>query len=160
VVQEDEEDVHAMSVEKTLIIVKPGAVARGLIGEVISRIEKKGLKIVGLKMIKASKREAEELYSVHKGKHFYSELVDYITSSPIVVGVVEGEDAIQVVRRLIGPTNPKEAPPGTIRGDLGLSITQNVIHASDSKESAEREIKIFFREDEICSYSRADEKWV
>ncbi|RLF22663.1 MAG: nucleoside-diphosphate kinase, partial [Thermoprotei archaeon] len=125
-----------------------------------SRIEKKGLKIVGLKMIKASKREAEELYSVHKGKHFYSELVDYITSSPIVVGVVEGEDAIQVVRRLIGPTNPKEAPPGTIRGDLGLSITQNVIHASDSKESAEREIKIFFREDEICSYSRADEKWV
>ncbi|NHW45288.1 MAG: nucleoside-diphosphate kinase [Candidatus Verstraetearchaeota archaeon] len=149
-----------MAVERTLIIIKPGAVARGLVGEVLSRLEKKGLKIVGLKMLKMSRRKAEELYSVHKGKHFYEELINYITSAPVVVGVVEGDDAIQVVRKVIGPTNPKEAPPGTIRGDFGISITQNVIHASDSKESAEREIKIFFEEGELCSYSRADEAWL
>jgi len=149
-----------MTVERTLIIVKPGAVMRGLIGEVLSRLEKKGLKIVGLKMLWVSREKAEELYSVHKGKHFYEELINYITSTPVVAGVVEGEDAIQVVRRIIGPTNPKEAPPGTIRGDYGLSITQNIIHASDSKESAEREIKIFFQENEIFSYSRADEAWL
>jgi nucleoside-diphosphate kinase len=149
-----------MAVERTLIIIKPGAVARGLVGEVLSRLEKKGLKIVGLKMLKMSRGKAEELYSVHKGKHFYEELINYITSAPVVVGVVEGDDAIQVVRRVIGPTNPKEAPPGTIRGDFGISITQNVIHASDSKESAEREIKIFFEEGELCSYSRADEAWL
>ncbi|MHC1628136.1 MAG: nucleoside-diphosphate kinase [Candidatus Nezhaarchaeales archaeon] len=149
-----------MAVERTLIIVKPGAVMRGLIGEVLSRLEKKGLKIVGLKMLWVSREKAEELYSVHKGKHFYEELINYITSTPVVAGVIEGEDAIQVVRRVIGPTNPKEAPPGTIRGDYGLSITQNIIHASDSKESAEREIKIFFQENEIFSYSRADEAWL
>jgi nucleoside-diphosphate kinase len=149
-----------MAVERTLIIIKPGAVARGLVGEVLSRLEKKGLKIVGLKMLKMSREKAEELYSVHKGKHFYEELINYITSAPVVAGVVEGDDAIQVVRKVIGPTNPKEAPPGTIRGDFGISITQNVIHASDSKESAEREIKIFFEEEELCSYSRADEAWL
>jgi nucleoside-diphosphate kinase len=149
-----------MAVERTLIIIKPGAVARGLVGEILSRLEKKGLKIVGLKMLKMSRGKAEELYSVHKGKHFYEELINYITSAPVVVGVVEGDDAIQVVRKVIGPTNPKEAPPGTIRGDFGISITQNVIHASDSKESAEREIKIFFEEGELCSYSRADEAWL
>ncbi len=149
-----------MVVERTLIIVKPGAVVRGLVGEVLSRLEKKGLKIVGLKMLKISREKAEELYSVHKGKHFYEELINYITSAPVVVGVVEGDDAIQVVRRVIGPTNPKEAPPGTIRGDFGISITQNIIHASDSRESAEREIKIFFEEKELCAYSRADEAWL
>ncbi len=149
-----------MAIERTLIIVKPGAVMRGLIGEVLARLEKKGLKIVGLKMIWMSREKAEELYSVHKGKHFYNELVNYITSTPVVAAVVEGDDAIQVVRRVIGPTNPKDAPPGTIRGDYGLSITQNIIHASDSKESAEREIKIFFNEDEIFSYKRADEDWL
>ena len=149
-----------MVVERTLIIVKPGAVVRGLVGEVLSRLEKKGLKIVGLKMLKISREKAEKLYSVHKGKHFYEELINYITSAPVVVGVIEGDDAIQVVRRVIGPTNPKEAPPGTIRGDLGISITQNIIHASDSRESAEREIKIFFEEEELCAYSRADEAWL
>ncbi|MCS7140177.1 MAG: nucleoside-diphosphate kinase [Candidatus Nezhaarchaeota archaeon] len=147
-------------IERTLIIIKPGAVVRGLIGEVLSRLEKKGLKIIGLKMLWMSKKEAEELYSVHKGKPFYEELIRYITSAPVVIGVVEGEEVIQVVRRVIGPTNPKEAPPGTIRGDYGLSITQNIIHASDSKESAEREIKIFFNEYEIHNYSRADEAWL
>jgi len=149
-----------MVVERTLIIIKPGAVVRGLVGEVLSRLEKKGLKIVGLKMLKMSREKAEELYSVHKGKHFYEELINYITSAPVVVGVIEGDDAIQVVRRVIGPTNPKEAPPGTIRGDFGISITQNIIHASDSEESAEREIKIFFEERELCDYSRADEAWL
>jgi nucleoside-diphosphate kinase len=133
-----------MAVERTLIIIKPGAVVRGLVGEVLSRFEKKGLKIVGLKMLKMSREKAEELYSVHKGKHFYGELINYITSAPVVVGVLESDDAVQIVRRVIGPTNPKEAPPGTIRGDFGITITQNIIHASDSKESAEREIKIFF----------------
>ncbi|TDA35516.1 nucleoside-diphosphate kinase [Candidatus Nezhaarchaeota archaeon WYZ-LMO8] len=149
-----------MGIERTLIIVKPGAVVRGLVGEVLSRLERKGLKIVGLKMMKMTREKAEELYSVHKGKHFYEELINYITSAPVVIGVVEGDDAIHVVRRMIGPTNPKEAPPGTIRGDYGLSITQNIIHASDSKESADREIKIFFDEEELCSYSRADELWL
>ena len=149
-----------MAIERTLIIVKPGAVVRGLIGEVLSRLEKKGLKIIGLKMLKMSREKAEELYSVHKGKHFYEELINYITSAPVVVGVVEGDDAIQVVRRIIGPTNPKEAPPGTIRGDYGLSITQNIIHASDSRESAEREVRIFFDERELCEYKRADEAWL
>ncbi|MDI9620100.1 MAG: nucleoside-diphosphate kinase [Candidatus Nezhaarchaeota archaeon] len=149
-----------MATERTLIIVKPGAVKRGLIGEVLSRLERKGLKISGLKMLWISREEAEKLYSVHRGKPFYEELIRYITSAPVVVGVIEGDDAVKVVRRVIGSTDPKEASPGTIRGDYGLSVTQNIIHASDSKENAEREIAIFFREGEILEYSRADEAWL
>ncbi|RLF11457.1 MAG: nucleoside-diphosphate kinase [Thermoprotei archaeon] len=146
--------------ERTLLLVKPDGVVRGLIGEVIRRVEAKGLKIAGLKLKWLSKEEAEELYSVHKGKAFFNDLVSHITSSPVVAMVVEGEKAIEVVRRLIGSTDPKSSPPGTIRGDLGLSLTKNVVHASDSLESAQREIKVFFKDNEIYSYDRADAFWL
>ncbi len=131
---------------RTFFFIKPGAVKRQLVGEVISRIEKKGLKIVALKMVELTQKEAEELYSVHKGKKFFKELVNYVTSGPIVAAIVEGRDAVNVVRRMIGATDPVKAQPGTIRGDLGLDLTDNVIHASDSKENYLREKKIIFPE--------------
>ncbi len=132
--------------ERTFFFIKPGAVKRQLVGEVISRIERKGLKIVALKMVKLTQKEAEELYSVHKGKKFFEELVNYVTSGPIVAAIVEGRDAVNVVRRMIGATDPVKAQPGTIRGDLGLNLTDNVIHASDSKENYLREKKVIFPE--------------
>jgi len=141
-------------------MVKPDGVVRGLIGEVLKRVESKGLKIVALKMLWMDRALAEKFYSVHKGKPFFNQLVEHITSAPIVATVVEGEDAVNVVRRLIGSTDPKQAPPGTIRGDLGLSLTKNVVHASDSIESAEREIGLLFSDNELLSYNRADEEWV
>jgi len=147
-------------VERTLLMVKPDGVVRGLIGEVLKRVESKGLKIVALKMLWMDRALAEKFYSVHKGKPFFNQLVEHITSAPIVATVVEGEDAVNVVRRLIGSTDPKQAPPGTIRGDLGLSLTKNVVHASDSIESAEREIGLLFSDNELLSYNRADEEWV
>ncbi|RLF16677.1 MAG: nucleoside-diphosphate kinase [Thermoprotei archaeon] len=146
--------------ERTLLMVKPDGVVRGLIGEVLKRVESKGLKIVALKMLWMDRALAEKFYSVHKGKPFFNQLVEHITSAPIVATVVEGEDAVNVVRRLIGSTDPKQAPPGTIRGDLGLSLTKNVVHASDSIESAEREIGLLFSDNELLSYNRADEEWV
>lgn len=146
--------------ERTFLMVKPDGVVRGLIGEVISRIERKGLKIVALKMIWVSKELAEEHYKEHKGKNFYDGLIRYITSSPSVAMVIEGKDAISVVRAMIGKTNPKEAALGTIRGDLAMEIGRNVVHAADSEESAKREISLYFNEDEIFSYEKPDEKWV
>ncbi len=146
--------------ERTFLMVKPDGVARGLIGEVISRIERKGLKIVALKMIWVSKELAEEHYKEHRGKNFYDGLIRYITSSPSVAMVIEGKDAISVVRAMIGKTNPKEAALGTIRGDLAMEIGRNVVHAADSEESAKREISLYFSEDEIFSYEKPDEKWV
>lgn len=146
--------------ERTLLFIKPDGVVRGLVGEVIKRVELKGLKLVGLKLKLMRREEAEEFYNVHRGKDFFDKLVDHVTSSPIVAMVVEGRDAISVVRKLIGSTDPKLAPPGTIRGDLGLSLTKNVVHASDSLESAEREIKLLFKDDEIYNYERADTSWL
>lgn len=146
--------------QRTLLMVKPDGVVRGLVGEVIRRVEAKGLKIVGLKMLWMDRSMAEEFYSVHRGKPFFKQLVDHVTSAPIVAMVVEGEDAVDVVRRMIGSTDPKQAAPGTIRGDLGMSLTKNVVHASDSPESAEREIKLLFSEGDLVSYDRADEGWV
>ncbi|MEM1537503.1 MAG: nucleoside-diphosphate kinase [Candidatus Nezhaarchaeales archaeon] len=143
-----------MVLERTLIIVKPDGVVRGYVGEVLRRFEMKGLKIVALKMLKLERSEAERLYAVHKGKPFYEELIGYITSAPIVVAALEGNEAISVVRKIIGPTNPKEAEPGTIRGDLGLTVTKNVIHASDSKENAAYELSIFFGEKDYVKYER------
>ncbi|WP_456472459.1 nucleoside-diphosphate kinase [Methanocaldococcus sp.] len=132
--------------EKTLIILKPDAVKRRIIGKIIERIEDKGLNIIAMKMTKLKREEAEEFYKEHKGKEFYEGLINFMTSDRIVAMVVEGENCIEVVRKMIGKTNPLEADPGTIRGDFALKLPENVIHASDSKESAKREIKFFFEE--------------
>ncbi len=141
-------------------MIKPDAVQRGLIGEIISRLERKGLKIVAMKMLNVSRELAERHYAEHREKPFFESLVDYITSAPVVAMVVEGKNAVKVVRTLVGATNPQEALPGTIRGDFGMDIGRNVIHASDSLESAEREISLFFKPEEIVEYKRTDEDWL
>ncbi len=146
--------------ERTFVMVKPDGVQRGLVGEIISRIERKGLKIVALKMIQITQEKAQEHYAEHKEKPFFTSLIDYITSGPVVAMVVEGKEAVSVVRKLVGKTNPIEAEPGTIRGDLAMDIGRNVVHASDSLDSAEREISIFFSKDEILDYRKFDEGWV
>ncbi|MEM0456941.1 MAG: nucleoside-diphosphate kinase [Nitrososphaerota archaeon] len=139
-----------MGVERSFIILKPSCLKRGLVGEIISRFEKKGLKILQLKIAKLPREKVEELYQQHLGKPFYDELVSFMTSDRVVLMVVEGRDAIGVVRRIIGATDPAEASPGTIRGDLALDKTDNLIHACDSPESYEREVRIFFDEKELC----------
>lgn len=146
--------------ERTLVIVKPDGVQRGLIGEVVKRLEQRGLKIVALKMLHLSRELASRLYGVHKGKPFYEGLLDYITSSPIVVMVVEGNNAIQIVRRTMGATNPAEATPGTIRADFGLEIGRNIVHGSDGPETAAFEIGLFFPPEEICTWTRANDRWI
>jgi nucleoside-diphosphate kinase len=133
-----------MTVESTLLIVKPDGVRRGLVGEILRRAEAKGLRIAEMRMTTIDGELAQEHYGEHRDKSFFGELVDFITSGPVVVARIEGENAIEVWRTLMGPTDPKAAPPGTIRGDLGLVITENVVHGSDSPESAERELKLFF----------------
>ncbi len=133
--------------ERTLLIVKPDGVSRGLVGEVVSRVERKGLKIVKLRMIYPKRECIERLYDIHKGKDFYGDLVSFMSSGPIVAMVVEGEEAVSVVRTLIGPTDGRKAPPGTIRGDFALSISHNVVHAADSTERAQYEISVIFSED-------------
>jgi nucleoside-diphosphate kinase len=133
-----------MAVESTLLIVKPDAVRRGLIGEVLRRVEAKGLRLAELRMITIERVTAEEHYGEHREKPFFDELVEFIGSGPVVVARVEGERAVPVLRSLIGSTDPALAPPGTIRGDYGLIITENLVHGSDSNESANRELKLFF----------------
>jgi nucleoside-diphosphate kinase len=147
-------------VERTLVIVKPDGVQRGLIGQVISRLENKGLRIAGLKLMKVSQALAETHYGEHKEKPFFNDLVSFITSSPVVVGVVEGPNAVSVTRGLVGATNPAEAAAGTIRGDFGLSIGMNIIHASDAVETGQREVSLFFDDAEICDYTRDIESWI
>jgi len=139
-------------IERTLVLVKPDGVRRGLIGEVISRFERKGFRIVAMKMMRMSRSQAMEFYSVHADKPFYKDLVEFITSGPIVAMVLEGDSAISVVRNMIGATDGRKAAPGTIRGDFALSIQENVVHASDSPESYEREYKIVFSENDFVSY--------
>ena len=133
-----------MTVESTLLIVKPDGVRRGLVGEVLRRAERKGLRIAEMRQMTIDRALAEEHYGEHRDKAFFGELVEFITSGPVVVARLEGEGAIDVWRTLMGPTDPATAPPGTIRGDLGLLIAENVVHGSDSPESAERELKLFF----------------
>jgi nucleoside-diphosphate kinase len=147
-------------IERTFVMIKPDSVVRGLIGEVLSRLERKGLKIVGLRLIHMSADEANSLYAVHKGKPFFNDLTAFIRSAPVVVMAVEGESAVAVVRRLIGSTDAKEATPGTIRGDLSCSKSMNVIHASDSLGNAKMELSIFFRDSDIIEYKRLDESHV
>ena len=146
--------------QRTLVIVKPDAVQRGLIGAVLSRLEARGLKLVGLKLIAVDEALARRHYGVHEGKPFFSGLIQYITSSPVVVGVFEGPEAVAVVRSTVGATNPVAAAPGTIRGDWALEIGRNLIHASDSPETAATEVELFFRPEELVSYERATDRWI
>ena len=146
--------------EQTLIIVKPEGVQRGLIGNVLTRFEQRGLKFAALKLIQITPELAEQHYGVHKGKGFYEGLVKHITSGPVVVGVVEGPKAISVVRTTMGTTNAAEAIPGTIRGDYALEIGFNIIHGSDSPENATKEINLFFKPEELVHYSIAAESWI
>ena len=146
--------------ERTLVILKPDAVERGLIGEIITRFERRGLRIVGMKLIQIDKALAQRHYAIHEGKPFYEPLIRYITSSPVVVMVLEGNDAIEVVRRTMGATNPTEAAPGTIRADFGLEIGRNLVHGSDGSETAAFEVPLFFSEEEILSYERDVDRWI
>ncbi|HEY9792956.1 MAG TPA: nucleoside-diphosphate kinase [Candidatus Obscuribacterales bacterium] len=148
-------------VQRTFVAIKPDGVERGLVGEVISRFERRGLKLVGMKMLNVPKEMAENHYGEHKGKPFYEGLVSYITSSPIVAMVLEGKDAVALARAVIGATNPANAAPGTIRGDLAVEIGRNIVHGSDSPESAKREIGIFFKENEhLKKWDRTLDKWI
>jgi nucleoside-diphosphate kinase len=140
--------------ERTLVFIKPDAVARGLMGEILRRIERRGFSIVAVKLLKMTRRQAEELYRVHADKPFFGRLVKHVTSGPILAFVVEGPGCVESIRNLIGRTDPTEAGAGTVRGDLGLTKTYNSVHASDSRGTAEREIPIFFREKEVLRYTR------
>ena len=146
-----------METEQTLVLIKPDGVQRGLIGEVIARYEHKGLKIVGMKLLRLPRDTAEELYAVHQGKSFYDVLIEFMTSAPIVALAIEGRGVIDLVRTLNGETDPKESLPGSIRGDFSINITHNVVHASDSAMSAQRELGIVFAPDERYKYHRIDE---
>lgn len=146
--------------ERTYVMAKPDAVSRQIVGEIIHRIERKGLKIVAMKMMHLDEDIANNHYGEHKEKPFFGKLVSFITSNPVVAMVVEGKDAVAVVRRLLGETDPNKSPPGTLRGDFGIDLGRNIVHASDSVESAVREIGIFFAPDEIMEYKRADEDWL
>ncbi|MBX9669610.1 MAG: nucleoside-diphosphate kinase [Candidatus Obscuribacterales bacterium] len=150
-----------MSVERTFVAIKPDGVERGLIGKVIDRFESRGLKLVGMKLMKLSSAKAEEHYGEHKGKPFFDGLVGFITSGPIVAMVWEGKGAIALARNVIGATNPASANPGSIRGDLAVDIGRNVVHGSDGPDSAKREISIFFSEAELSpEWPRSVDKWV
>lgn len=146
--------------QRTFVMLKPDTVQRDIVGEIINRFELRGLKIVGLKLINMSRPMAEQLYAQHKGKEFYEPLIKYVMSGPCVVCVIEGYEAIKAVRKMVGATNPMDAEPGSIRGDYGLFMRRNVVHASDSQESANREMAIFFKLSEIIEYKKADEDWV
>jgi nucleoside-diphosphate kinase len=147
-------------VERTLVLIKPDAMQRGLAGEILARIERRGLRVAGLKLIQVDRALAERHYGEHLGKPFYEGLVAYITSCPIVAAVFEGTGAVETIRTTMGRTNPTEAAPGTIRGDYGVEIGRNLIHGSDSLESAAREITLFFGAEELLSYERAIDRWV
>lgn len=145
---------------RTLVLLKPDAVQRSLVGEVTARLERRGLKIVGMKLMQVSDDLARKHYSEHEGKPFFHGLVQFITSCPIVAMVLDGENAVQLVRAAIGSTNPIDSDPGSIRGDYGMTVGMNLVHGSDSDESAKREIDLFFSPHEILSYERGIDQWV
>lgn len=147
-------------VERTFALLKPDAIQRGLAGEILQRFERRGLKIVAMKLTRVSRSLGESYYAEHKGKPFYEPLMAYITSGPVVAMVLEGDGAVAIVRKMMGKTNSAEAEPGTIRGDYALTIGRNVIHGSDSPESAKREIGFFFKPEELLEYKRIDEAWL
>ena len=146
--------------EKTLILLKPDAVQRNLSGEIIKILEQTGYKIIGIKFMILPLEKANEHYSEHKDKPFFNDLVSFITSSPIIAIALEGPNCVGKIRSLMGKTNPSEALPGTIRGDYGVSLSMNLIHGSDSVESANRELKIFFNDDELYSYNKNIDDWI
>ncbi len=146
-----------MDLEREFIMVKPDGVQRAHIGDIITRIERAGLKIVAMKILQVTREQAEKQYAVHKGKPFYAGLIKYITSGPSVAMVVEGRDAVKHTRRLVGATDPHDALPGSIRGDYGLNIERNIVHAADSVENAKTEYSIYFDEKELIVYTRIDE---
>jgi len=145
--------------ERSLVLIKPDAVQRELTGEIISRLEKRGLKLAAMKMIHMDKNMAGKHYAIHKGKPFFEELVSFITSGPIVAIVFQGDNVVTIIRNSMGATNPAESAPGTIRGDLAINIKHNLIHGSDSLENAAKEIGIFFSSEEIIDYSRVIDEW-
>lgn len=146
--------------EKTFLMIKPDGVQRNLIGPIVSRLENKGFKIAGAKLMNVSEDLAKTHYQEHQDKPFFGELVDFITSGPVFAMVLEGENVISTARLVVGSTNPQEAAPGTIRGDFGLTVGKNIIHGSDSPESAEREIGLFFDEGEVLDYNLINKDWI
>jgi nucleoside-diphosphate kinase len=146
--------------ERTLVLIKPDAMQRGLAGEIIARLERRGLRIVAMRMLHMDEALARQHYAAHKGKAFFEGLLQFITSSPIIAAVFEGRNAVEIVRQAMGTTNPAQAAPGTIRGDLGIDIGRNLVHGSDSLEAAEKEIRLFFQEGEVFSYERSIDPWV
>jgi nucleoside-diphosphate kinase len=147
-------------VERTLVIIKPDAVQRGLIGQIVHRFERRGLRIAALKFMQITPDLARRHYAVHEGKPFYEPLVAYITSGPVAVMILEGKDAIQVARRTMGATNPAQADPGTIRADFSIEVGRNLVHGSDGPETATFEVALFFSEDEIVSWKRDLDPWI
>lgn len=146
--------------ERTFLMVKPDGVQRNLVGEVVGRFEKKGFKLVGAKLMNIPQELAEKHYAEHKERPFFGELVSFITSSPVFAMVWEGDQVISTARTMMGKTNPADAAPGTLRGDYGVQVSQNIIHGSDSPESAVREINLFFNDSELVNYEKAVDKWV
>ena len=145
--------------ERTLVLIKPDAIQRGLSGIIISRLERRGLKVVAMKMLWMDEALSHRHYAIHKGKAFFNDLIAFITSSPIIAAVFEGENAVEVTRQSMGETNSAKASPGTIRGDLGMDVQHNLVHGSDSAENAANEISIFFSQEEIFDYKRDIDKW-
>jgi nucleoside-diphosphate kinase len=146
--------------ERSLVLIKPDAIQRGLAGEIISRLERKGLKIVAMKMLHMDKKLAQRHYAIHKGKPFFNDLVNFITSSPLIAIVFQGKNAVDVIRQMMGETDPTKASIGTIRGDFGIDIGHNLIHGSDSLENASKEIDLFFSAEEIFNYDRELDAWI
>jgi nucleoside-diphosphate kinase len=146
--------------ERSLIILKPDAVQRGLVGPILSRIEQRGLKLAGLKLMRIDEALARRHYAIHEGKPFFGGLVEYITSGPVVVAVVTGKNVIGMIRNTVGATNPSQAAPGTIRGDYAVEIGRNLIHASDSPENGEQEVALFFQDSELVDMDRSTDRWI
>jgi len=146
--------------ERSLVLIKPDAIQRALAGQIISRLERKGLKIVAMKMLHMDKNLARRHYAIHKGKAFFDDLVSFITSSPLIAIVFQGENAVQIIRQMMGETDPAKALSGTIRGDFGIDVGHNLVHGSDSPQNAYREIDLFFSEEEIFDYDRELDSWV
>lgn len=146
--------------ERSLIILKPDAVQRGLVGPILSRVEQRGLRLAGLKMMQIDEALARRHYAVHEGKPFFEGLVGYITSGPVIVGALSGNNVVQIVRSMLGATNPVQAAPGTIRGDFALDVGRNLMHASDSPENGGNEVSLFFEEDELIEMARSIDPWI
>ena len=151
---------ETVTMERSLVLIKPDAIQRALTGEIICRLEKKGLKTIAMKMLRMDRSLAQSHYAVHDGKPFFDNLVDFIISSPIIAIVFEGSNAVEIIRHMMGDTDPARAEPGTIRGDFGIDIGHNLIHGSDSRENASKEIDLFFSPEEICDYDRPLDAWI